>query len=320
MSAARAEQSIPDFPMAFWGVATVNGTPVSEGAVVKAYYGDVLAGQATVQAQGIYGYTEAIKQKLLVGKGEGPLVFKIIAPTINDGQETGGTVVVIVPGFVSGETINKNLDFVIAAPVANPPAASAPSQTSSGGGSGGGWSSYVPPIVSPAVSTSTTPSATSTADVVPTSTKIIGLPEQTDKIKMSRIEELLRVTKYGRRSAKAKQLQIELRELGFMPRGWRVTDYYGDYTAAAVKWYLTGHYEPVARALVLLKTPTSTTAPVAGPQKTVTEKTVKTEELPKLGEVSLPRPVAEIISGWFGKVKAAVGQSLSNIKNLLLTK
>jgi hypothetical protein len=64
-------QSIPDFPMAFWGTITINGSPAPVGTVVRTYYGSVLAGTVTVQESGIYGYTESTKQKLIVGEGTG---------------------------------------------------------------------------------------------------------------------------------------------------------------------------------------------------------------------------------------------------------
>lgn len=234
----RAEQpSIPDFPMAFWGTATVNGVPASEGAVVKAYYGEVLTGQATVQAQGVYGYTESTKQKLLVGSGVGQLVFKIIAPAVNSGVETGGTTVVSVPAFVSGETINKNLDFVVAVPVVVPPTPTptpTPAPSYSGGGGGGG---YIAPVV---VVTSTVP--TSTVALVPTSTistgKVLGE-------KISLLDGLIAKLKFGQKSKEVKQMQTELQKVGYFSKYFKPTTYYGTLTRTAVNKYMKDKNKPV---------------------------------------------------------------------------
>lgn len=122
--------SVPDFPMAFWGTATVDGVAVPTGAIVRVYGGTVKIGEATVQSGGVYGYTESTKQKLVVGEATGVLTFSIQSATINSGVETKGLTVVTHPSFVSGETVNKNLTFTTHA-VITPP-------VSSGGGGGGG--------------------------------------------------------------------------------------------------------------------------------------------------------------------------------------
>lgn len=218
------EAGIPDFPMAFWGTATVNGVPASVGAVVKAYYGETLAGQATVQAQGVYGYTESVKQKLLVGSGVGQLVFKITAPTVNGGTETGGTTVVSVPAFVSGETINKNLDFVVVVPVVVPPVS-----TPNYGGGGGG---YVPPVV--------------VAPVVPVVPVVVVIPSSTipdlnSKVlgeKISLLDELVVKLKFGQKSQEVKQLQIELQKKGYFSKYFKPTTYYGALTKIALDKYM----------------------------------------------------------------------------------
>ncbi len=123
--------SVPDFPMAFWGTATVDGIPAPTGAIVRVYHGTVKVGEATVRSGGVYGYTEPTKQKLVVGEATGVLTFSIQSAAINGGAETQGLTSVTHPSFVSGETVNKNLAFTTRAVVA-PPA------SSSGGGGGGG--------------------------------------------------------------------------------------------------------------------------------------------------------------------------------------
>ena len=128
-----AEDSFPAFPMAFWGNVNINDASASVGTIVKAYYGSTFAGQVEVHENGIYGYTKSTKQKLLVSEGAGQITFKFQTSAFNNGAETGGTVVVTHPSFVSGETINKDLAFIFSVPAASPP-------PSSGGGGGGGGS------------------------------------------------------------------------------------------------------------------------------------------------------------------------------------
>ena len=73
-------QSFPAFPMAFYGEVKINGNPAPVGTVIRAYYGNILGGEVVVQEPGIYGYTESTKQKLLVGEGEGEIIFKLQNP------------------------------------------------------------------------------------------------------------------------------------------------------------------------------------------------------------------------------------------------
>jgi hypothetical protein len=123
-------QSIPNFPMAFWGVVTINGSPAPVGTIVRAYYSSVLAGTATVQdSNGTYGYTEPTKQKLIVGEGTGPINFTLQLSSFNGGTETAGNSAISYDNFVSGLTVQKDLNFAITIPT-----------TSSSGGSGGGSS------------------------------------------------------------------------------------------------------------------------------------------------------------------------------------
>ena len=121
-----ASFAFPAFPMAFWGDATLDGNPAPVNTVIKAYYGDTLAGQVVVQEEGIYGYSESIKQKLIVGEGEGAITFKL-------GEATPLT----HPSFVSGEVLEKDLAFSNPIPIPTP----TPTPSNSGGGGGGGGSS-----------------------------------------------------------------------------------------------------------------------------------------------------------------------------------
>ena len=111
-----ALDGFPAFPMAFWGTVTTNGTAAPVGSVVRAYYGSTLAGTATVQEAGVYGYTEPTKQKLIVAEGTGAITFKIQATGFNSGAETGGTTPVTYSAFTSGLTVQKGLAFNITVP------------------------------------------------------------------------------------------------------------------------------------------------------------------------------------------------------------
>jgi len=139
----------PPFPMAFWGSVTVNNNPAPAGAKIKAYYGSKLAGEVDVTKKGIYGYPESTKQKLVVGEGTGPITFTIQYSSLNSGNETGGSNQPSYPGFVSGLTVQKDLNFVI----------SETSNSTSNPGGGGGGGGGTPPSDT---STSTTDTSTTT--------------------------------------------------------------------------------------------------------------------------------------------------------------
>ena len=147
ISAVKAE-TFPSFPMAFWGSVTVDGNSAPVGTVVRAYYGTTLAGQIVVQEAGIYGYTEATKQKLLVAEGVGQITFKFQQNSLNGGAETDGTTLQTYAAFESGITKNFNLAFILSAPPASSPPPTQTTSGGSGGGGGGGGGSYTPPLAS----------------------------------------------------------------------------------------------------------------------------------------------------------------------------
>jgi hypothetical protein len=142
---ARA-QSIPAFPMSFWGNATINGNSAPAGTIIRAYYGTVLAGQVTLSEDGIYGYDEPTKQKLVVGEGSGTITFTVQSPSINSGVQTNGLNPPTYTGFVSSAVVHKDLDFTITQP------ANTSSLGGGGGGGGGGVGGvYIPLTTSTAV-------------------------------------------------------------------------------------------------------------------------------------------------------------------------
>ena len=139
-------QSIPAFPMAFWGNVTINGSAAPVGTVVRAYYGSTLAGTVTVQDAGVYGYTAPTQQKLVIGEGSGAISFTVQSPSFNSGAETSGTTAITYPQFTSASTTDYDLAFTISV--------SAPPAPSGGGGGGGG-------VALPLTTTSATTTASS---------------------------------------------------------------------------------------------------------------------------------------------------------------
>lgn len=140
--------SIPAFPMAFWGSVTVDGNKAPAGALIRVYDStNALVGEATVQNNGVYGYTEPTKQKLVISQGVGELTFSVQAPSVNGGTETRGITPVTYPNFESEETIQKNLSFVTKQKVVS----GGGSSGGGGGGSGSKSSTKVKAIASAAV-------------------------------------------------------------------------------------------------------------------------------------------------------------------------
>jgi len=125
---------------------------VSQGSKLRAYYGNILGGEVIVQENGVYGYTEPTKQKLIIKSGEGNIIFKLESSAVNNGLEFSSDTQVIYEKFESGKSINKDLYFTFS-----------PVVTSSGGGGGGSSSNYV----------DTTTTTTKTV-ITPTTTKPKG--------------------------------------------------------------------------------------------------------------------------------------------------
>ena len=127
-----ADNSFPDFPMAFLGNATVDSVLLPAGTIIKAYCNDGLIGEVTMIEEGIYGSNEVIKgNRLVVASCEGDILFKYL---LLGGEEdlTGVTEVKYSEGFKSGDIIQKNLSFVNIQPPSNnggeytPPATTPP--------------------------------------------------------------------------------------------------------------------------------------------------------------------------------------------------
>ncbi len=71
--------------------------------------------------------------------------------------------------------------------------------------------------------------------------------------RINQVDELIAALRYGRRDARVLTLQNELVRLGFMPRGWRSTNYYGPVTLAAVTRYVDRNNADVAEMIGRLK-------------------------------------------------------------------
>lgn len=153
---AFAFDGFPSFPMAFWGNVTINGTVAPVGSVVNAYYGSTLAGTATVQEAGIYGYTEPAKQKLTIGEGTGVITFKVISSGFNSGSETAGDSSITQAAFTSGLTVQKDLAFTLTPPVTTGGGSGGGSSGGGGGGGGGVTYNYAVSINNGAADTSST--------------------------------------------------------------------------------------------------------------------------------------------------------------------
>jgi peptidoglycan hydrolase-like protein with peptidoglycan-binding domain len=103
--------NFPDFPMAFWGNTTLNSQPMASGTKIVAYCNSDIIGQTTMSENGIYGYNDSIKNKLLVKQCVTPIIFKYI-PVGQTISVTGDSAISYSQGFISGSTVNKDLNFV----------------------------------------------------------------------------------------------------------------------------------------------------------------------------------------------------------------
>ena len=103
--------------------------------------------------------------------------------------------------------------------------------TASGGGGGGSSASSQPTnsLSGNSASTTTTYSASTTTPKV--AGQVLGE-------KISRIDELIKLTKYGERSDNVRELQLELKNAGFFPKYQIATGYFGPITLTSVKKYL----------------------------------------------------------------------------------
>ncbi len=171
-------QAVPDFPMSFWGTVTVDGVAAPAGSVVRAYSSGVKVGEVVVSTSGVYGYDDVTKQKLLVSGGD-VLSFSLQSPQIANGAEIFGIVPVTHNKFVSGTSVQKNLNFQTQI------VSSGGGSSSGGGGGGGGGSSKTKKV-------SLTP-ATTTPKILGVATSTLSIEEKKMELQKQIIALLLQL-------------------------------------------------------------------------------------------------------------------------------
>ncbi len=130
---AKADNSFPGFPMSFYGTVTVDGLPLPGDSKVQVFSGNNMIGEVSINDNGVYGYDDPMKIKLVVNNFTEDLIFKYL---VNDSEsQTGLLVQKYTEGFQSGKSVLKNLLFVTKK--------NTPSTVSGGGGGGGGGNSSV---------------------------------------------------------------------------------------------------------------------------------------------------------------------------------
>lgn len=167
-----ANESFPSFPMAFWGNATLNEDFLPVGTIIRAYCNSDLVGEIIITENGVYGYNETTKNKLLVSSCDDDILFKYLLQGTEE-DKTGYVEIKYQEGFVSGSTVNKDLNFTNtqSCSISNGQGTQVWDGTNwgdcilvncdsgyhqsgnscvvnSSGGGGGGSSSYIPPVTS----------------------------------------------------------------------------------------------------------------------------------------------------------------------------
>ena len=251
---AHADNVFPSFPMAFWGNATIDNQPAAIGTKIEAYCNDLLIGEVTILENGIYGYNDSTKNKLLISNCNSDIVFEYLLPS-NSAPSTGSNTIKYADGFQSSVTKNQDLNFTNTQSCnitngygnktwngsgwgtcnltscysgytqnGNYCSANAPASSGGGGGGGGGGS----PVITQSQSTTTqqvtitqqTPTGTSSASILP-QVKNTGSTASSYKI--------------GDTGPNIKALQILLNELGYnVTKSGEETNYFGPKTKAAL--------------------------------------------------------------------------------------
>lgn len=125
--------SFPAFPMAFYGEVTLNNENLKKGSRISVFSADKKVGEVILLEDGVYGYNDPTKIRLLVEEYSGEeLVFKCFL----DGDKKIEDKINYKGSFESGKTINKDLAFELEEEEGDEPEDSEPSR---GGGGGGGF-------------------------------------------------------------------------------------------------------------------------------------------------------------------------------------
>jgi len=131
-SIAMAE-SFPSFPMSFYGEAKLDNNNLIAGTKIQAHSDNTLVGEVVMQEDGIYGYNNPIKSKLIVGEYDSmELFFKYILPNTSEAL-TGNNLVKYNYDFEAGNALEFNLLFT-----ENDNSEPDPPPSGGGGPSGGG--------------------------------------------------------------------------------------------------------------------------------------------------------------------------------------
>ena len=138
--------SFPNFPMAFYGRVFINNNPAPAGSILRAYSNQNVVGEVVLKEDGVYGYKDSTKQKLLIGgniDSSSTIFFSIQHPSINNNEEIKSD---FSEQFVSGTTTLKDFFFKFDETTSTTQTStvshSGGSGGSSGGGSGGGSGGY----------------------------------------------------------------------------------------------------------------------------------------------------------------------------------
>ena len=107
---ALADETFPAWPASFYGAATLNSNKLPAGTKIQAFSDSVLKGEVIMGEDGIYGYDNPTKRKLVVGEYTSGLVFKYIPTGMTSGL-AGDSTVAYSGAFVSGSSTPLDLLF-----------------------------------------------------------------------------------------------------------------------------------------------------------------------------------------------------------------
>lgn len=105
-----ADEAFPAWPAAFYGTATLNGNKLPAGTKIQAFSASALKGEVVMVEDGIYGYNNPTKGKLVVGEYTGGLSFKYVPAGMTSGL-AGDSAVTYSSAFASGLSTQLDLMF-----------------------------------------------------------------------------------------------------------------------------------------------------------------------------------------------------------------
>jgi len=219
-------ETLPAFPMSFWGNISVNGTLAPAGSVIKAYYGSILAGEVTTKETGVYGYSSPFQPRLVVASGNGVISFTITS-SLTGNTETSGNSAQTHSAFQGGSLIQQDFNFTYSISNSGGGGGGGGSGGGGGGGGSGGGGGFIAPIIT--IATTTVTSTTQTTTTVPIQSQVLGAAT----IRISRNLGI------GRSGEDVTSLQQFLMDNNFY--SGPITGYFGPLTRAAVIRYQTAN-------------------------------------------------------------------------------